>query len=149
MAGRSQTVWVFPASGFAASAVLAAVPGLPFSPGVWPARGPFGAFTWASWFVSVGLALTLLLLAAALGLRRGRAGDRFGPEPETPASAPVGRVLLASAGFAMLGLAAFAAAARADRIERDPLPALAVALVVLVVLRAVATRLRGGDPART
>jgi len=51
-------IWASPAAGFAAALGLTCLPGLPFAAGRWPAAGPFGAFTWAAWFVSTALAVT-------------------------------------------------------------------------------------------
>src|SRR5437588_12831618 len=70
---RTWAVWGYPAAGFAAAGLAAAVPGSPLGPGGWPLRGPFGAFTWSAWFVSTALGVTLAFLAAGLALRRGRA----------------------------------------------------------------------------
>ena len=127
---RSSRVWWFPAAGFAAAA-LAATRGSPVSPGAWPARGPFGAFTWTAWFVSTGLAAALLLLSAAERLRRGD-GAR---------GVVTGQAVPAALTFGLLALAAFTAAARVDQIERSTLAALAVAMAGLAALRAVAARL--------
>jgi hypothetical protein len=131
--GKGVEVWRFPALGFTAAAAAAAVPGSPVGPEGWPVRGAFGVFTWAAWFASAGLAVTLLLLAAALAARRGRAAR----------GVVLGRVLPAALTFGLLAVAAFAAAARADRIERSPAVALAVAVAGLVALRAVAARIAG------
>ncbi len=129
--GRPGPVWRFPASGFAATAVLAVAPGSPMRPGDWPSQGPFGAYTWVAWYVSTSLALTLLLIAFAASLHRGRLLRGLG----------IGRTILASGTFGVLGLAAFTAAARADQIQRSPLASLAIALVGLVLLRLIAARI--------
>jgi len=135
---RSSPVWRFPAAGFAAAAAAAVAPGSPVGPGSWPARGPFGALTWTAWVVSTGLAATLLLLAAALAVRRGR-GAR---------GVVLGRAVPAALAFGLLALAAFTAAARVDAIERSPAAALAVALAGLAAMRAVVARLAPGRPDR-
>ena len=129
--GRPSPVWWFPASGFAATAVLAVAPGSPMRPGDWPSQGPFGAYTWVAWYVSTSLALTLLLIAFAASLHRGRLLRGLG----------IGRTILASGTFGVLGLAAFTAAARADQIQRSPVGALLIALVGLLLLRSIAARI--------
>jgi hypothetical protein len=129
MTRRTGVVWRFPATGFAAATVLGVAPGSPLSAGDWPLRGPFGAFTWSACFVTTGLGLTLLLLAAALEL-----GRRARPALARRAAAAAG-------AFGLLALAAFTAASQADRIERDPLPSLAVAVAALAGMQAFAARL--------
>lgn len=122
---RWNQVWRFPAAGFAAAMVAAVWPGSPWGPAGWPARGPFGAFTWTSWFVSAGLAATLGLLAVALAARGGRTG----------------RAVSAALAFALIAGSAYLAAARVDEIRRNPAAALVVALAGLIVMRAVASRI--------
>ena len=131
---RGRDLWGFPAAGLAAAGLIAATPGSPLGPERWPLKGPFGAFTWLACFLSIGLGVTLLLVAIGLGFRRGR-------------GAVLGRTVPAALAFGLLALAAYAAAARADRIARNPAVALAVALAVLAALRVVTSRFtppRGG-----
>src|SRR4051812_42816280 len=114
--------WAYAAAGLAVGLGLAGVPGVP-SPAGWPARGPFGAFTWGACFLSTALAVTLLLVGAAAWARGG-----------APMPREARRVVWAAAGFALLAALAYAAAARVDLIERQPLAALALALAAAVAL---------------
>ncbi len=125
--GGSGLAWKFLAAGFSATALAAAAPGSPVGPAEWPARGPFGAFTWVAWFVSAALAATLLLLTPALPARR--------------RSTVLGRAVPTALMFALLALVAFTAAASADQIMRSPAASLLLAISAFVVLRAVAARL--------
>ena len=123
-------IWAYPAAGFAAALGLTCMPWLPFAAGRWPAAGPFGVFTWAAWFVSTALAVTLTLLGGAIRVRRSLR-SRAGLGPARWAR----RVPLAAAGFALLAVLAYSAAARVELIERHPLAALGLAAAALAALR--------------
>lgn len=134
--GGGWRAWAYPAVGFGAALALTSMPGLPFAAVHWPARGPFGAFTWAAWFVSTGLAVTLGLLGAELHGPSAAGRARVRVRRGGPARA--GRVLAAAAGFALLAGLAYAAASRVELIQRHPLGALALAVLALAAMRGLA-----------
>ncbi len=103
-------VWVVPVLAFAAVGLAAFPVGSPVSPASWGTRGPFGAFTWTAWFVSSGLAMTLLLLAFAAFARRGtKAGGASGA-----------RLAPSALAFGLLALLSYVAAASAEWVQRNP-----------------------------
>jgi hypothetical protein len=129
--GRSSTgwrSWVYAGAGFTATLGLACAPGLPFAVDRWPAGGAFGVFTWAAWFVSTALAVTLALVGTALRVRDRLPLRRGGTR----------RLLLATMGFALLAALAYATAAHAATIEGRPLAALGLVVVAMTVLRTLA-----------
>ena len=118
-------VWGFPAAGLGTAVVFTMIPGHVGSLDQWPAGGPFGAFTWGAFVVSLGLALTLIFLALELGRRSWIGAER---------SVRLGRVLAASGLFAMMAVLAFAAAARIDFLETHPGFSFVLACGVLAIL---------------
>ncbi len=129
-------VWKIPAIAFAGVTASVIVPGSPWGPERWPTAGLFGAFTWTAWFVSTGLAITLLFLAARLTAR---------PGSETTLDR-IGRAVRAALSFGLLAASAYLAAASAEAIQRNPAAALGVALAGMLGLRGFAARLQPVAP---
>lgn len=125
-------VWGFPAAGLGTAVVFTMIPGHVCSIDQWPVSGPFGAFTWGAFVVSMGLSLTLIFVALELWRRsRGRSEKRRG----------LGRLVAASGLFAMLAVLAVAAAARIDFLESHPAIALGLSLAAVVGLGTLTQRL--------
>lgn len=124
--------WGFPAAALAVVGLAASATGSPVGPARWPARGPFGVFTWSAWFASAVLGVSLLLVATAISLRRGRSA--------AIGSGSRSRVWLTALSFGLLAGASYAAAAWTDAMVRRPAATLTIALAAWLALRALAAR---------